>query len=98
MNNAWSLIRGDDDYRQTTRPVVDDLVFYVARESGFLHVGRIVELRPGVTSESPPIPWAVSKWSDWTGEIFHSVFDHPYQHPDDDVTIQFWTDRPSQNG
>ena len=53
-----------------------------------------VELREGVVPESEPIPWAVSKWADWTGEVLHSVHDHPYQETFG-AAIQYWTDRPT---
>jgi hypothetical protein len=65
------------------------------RDGQILHVARVVELREGVAKESERIPWAVSKWQDWTGEVLHSVYDHPF----DDTfgaTIQYWTDRPAQ--
>jgi hypothetical protein len=93
---AWPMIAADDGYRRAQHPQPDDLVFYVAADGELLHVGRIGELRQGLSPESQRLPWAVSKWSDWTGEVLHSVFDHPYSQPTyDNVTIEFWTDRPT---
>jgi hypothetical protein len=91
---AWSIIKVDDAYRQTLHPQPDDLAFYVDQDGELLHVARVVEIRKGVTEESEPIPWAVSKWADWTGEVFHSVYDHPFHGTFEGVTVQYWTDRP----
>lgn len=96
LEPAWSMILADDGYRQTRHPQPDDLVFYLAAEGALLHIGRIVEVQQGVSPQSPGIPWVVSKWADWTGEVLHNVFQHPYRPPDFDVAIQYWTDRPKQ--
>lgn len=85
------MIREDDGYRRTRYPEPDDLAIYMDREGELLHVARIVELREGVTKESPRIPYAVSKWADWTGEVLHSVYDHPYDETCE-PEIQYWTD------
>jgi len=55
----------------------DDLVLYLGGGRELLTCA-VVELREGVARQADPIPWAVSKWADWTGEVLHSVFDHPY--------------------
>jgi hypothetical protein len=63
----------------------------------FYHVGRVIELR-----DSPgglPMPWIVSKWNDWGGEVIHSVRDLPFDEAHGfDITIEFWTDRPEGAG
>lgn len=96
LKPAWSVIQVDDGYRLTRHPQPDDLVFYVEEDDELLHVARVVELREGVTKQAEKIPWAVSKWSDWTGEVLHSVYDHPFR-PTFAVDIQYWTDRPSHS-
>jgi hypothetical protein len=92
----WRMILLEDGYRLTRNPVADDLVVYVERDQGILHVARVLEVRTGLTDESPRIPWAVSKWSDVSGEACHSVYDHPYRDFGFFVTIEFWTDRPAK--
>lgn len=91
----WKKILEDDGYRRTDRPMQDDVVIYVDPKVGVLHVGRIIELR-GVTETPPRIPWVVSKWSDWSGEVVHHVKDVPFAGQGFDLTIECWTDRPNQ--
>ena len=92
----WKKILEDDGYRRTDQPMLDDIVLYVERERGVLHVGRIIELRQGVTETSPRIPWVISKWSDWSGEVFHHVRDVPFDMQGFDVNVECWTDRPDK--
>lgn len=96
--SEWRKILDDDGYRRTDEPIPDDIVLYLERERGVLHVGRILELREGITATSPRIPWVVSKWSDWGGEVFHHVSDVPFHTQGFDVRIEYWTDRPKQGG
>ncbi len=91
----WRMILSDDGFRKTLEPFPDDLVIYIEKESGILHIGRVVELKGGVTEESRRIPWVVSKWDDRSGEVFHFDKDHPFRSFGFDVTIEYWTDRPA---
>lgn len=90
----WRMILSDDGFRKTSDPLPDDLVIYVEKESGILHIGRVVELKEGVTKESRRIPWVVSKWNDFSGEVFHLENDHPFQTSGFIVKVEYWTDRP----
>jgi hypothetical protein len=97
LDPAWSMILADDGYRRTHHPQADDLVFYVDEDRRILHVGRILELRRGVSPDAAQVPWAVSKWSDWSGEVVHSVYHHPYDPRTYPAVIQYWTDRPTRS-
>lgn len=92
----WRMILAEDGYRATQEPVSDDLIVYVESEQGILHIGRVVELRQGVSQESRRIPWVVSKWSDVSGEVCHFEHDHPYEEFGFVVSIEYWTDRPTK--
>jgi hypothetical protein len=89
-------ILGDDGYRRTQHPTPDDVALYRDPNVGILHVARIVELRHGITRDSRRIPWLVSKWDNWTGEVLHFEHDHPYRSQGFSVTIEYWTDRPAE--
>ncbi|MEQ8790360.1 MAG: hypothetical protein RIC55_28960 [Pirellulaceae bacterium] len=91
----WRWILADDGYRQAFSPVADDLVVYVEREQGILHIGRVLELRAGLVQGAARIPWVVSKWSDVAGEACHYVHDHPFRDFGFMVSIEYWTDRPA---
>lgn len=93
----WWMILSEDGFRKTREPVPDDLVLYVEKEQGILHIGRVVALRSGVAQGSRRIPWVVSKWSDASGEVCHFEHDHPFHDLNlgFDVTIEYWTDRPA---
>jgi hypothetical protein len=91
----WRMILAEDGYRKTREPFPDDLIIYVEREQGILHIGRVIELKRGMTGESRQIPWVVSKWSDVSGEVYHFEHDHPFREFGFVVSIEYWTDRPS---
>lgn len=85
-------ILSEDGYRRTHQPVQDDLAL-VVQDGDIHHVGRVVELRSIVTG-SEAIPWIVSKWNDWGGEVLHSVRDLPFDRSHGfDVVVEYWTDR-----
>lgn len=93
--SEYRKILDDDGYRRVTEPMPDDLAIYVDEAAGILHIGRIVELTPGIAEGSPRIPLVVSKWSDWTGEVCHLVTDHNFDNAQGfDVSVEYWTDRP----
>jgi hypothetical protein len=99
--SEYEAILKDDGYRQLEegeRPLVGDLVLYRDQDAriGFLHVGIIVELRPGITAESPRIPWVLSKWDSASGEVLHQLTDagHFYRAPFAPVA-EYWTERPA---
>jgi hypothetical protein len=94
----WRMILSEDGFRQTRKPMPDDLVIYVEKDQGILHIGRIVELRAGLVEGSRRIPWIVSKWNDWSGEVCHFEHDHPLQELGFDVAIEYWTDRLAGGG
>jgi hypothetical protein len=95
----WRTILEEDDYRRlgdAERPAPGDLVLYIntaARE--ILHVGMILELRPGIGPDSTKIPWILSKWNSTSGEVLHWVSDVPYNRQGFPVRIEYWTDRPA---
>jgi hypothetical protein len=89
----WQLILNEDGYHETASPIPGDLVIYVDATNGILHIGRIMEMRPGVGDASSQIPWVVSKWGDTTGEVYHWCYDHHFVDAGFNVTCQFWTDR-----
>lgn len=91
----WKMILREDGYRKTDKPVPDDLVIYVEKDHGIYHIGRVVELRTGVTGTSSRLPWAVSKWGLPGGEVCHYVRHHPWQGQGFVVAIEYWTDRPA---
>lgn len=93
----WQLILADDGYRRTNEPVADDLILYVEKDQGILHIGRVLEVRAGITAGSRRIPWVLSKWNDWSGEVCHFEQDHPLRMPGFTVTIEYWTDRPFES-
>ena len=95
---AWNMVLADDGYRQLDQgepPAPGDLVIYRDREHGFLHVGMIAELRQGITAESPPIPWVLSKWDSTSGEVLHHFADVPFAKQGFALVIECWTDRPA---
>jgi hypothetical protein len=96
--SAWRLILSDDGYRRTSQPLPDDLALYVDSRLGLLHVARIVELRPGLTPQSTSIPLVISKWNDFGGETIHLARDVPFLSLGFDLSIEYWTDRPSEKG
>ncbi len=89
------MILSEDGFRPTPEPAPDDLIVYVEKELGILHIGRVVELRVGLVEGSRRIPWVVSKWDDWGGEVCHFEHDHPLQKFGFVVAIEYWTDRPT---
>ena len=95
---AWRTILKEDDYRSLSRtesPVAGDLVLYIDSETGgYLHVGTILEITPGITPESPKIPIVLSKWNSTSGEVIHHEHDVPYGGVKITTRIEYWTDRP----
>jgi hypothetical protein len=92
-----SFIFQDDGYRVVNWPseplCIGDLGTYwesAKSRRGFYHVGVITELRKGLSEQSPPIPWLLSKWDGTSGEVFHQYLDHPLPK---EVEVEFWTDR-----
>jgi len=88
------MILAEDGYRITRDPMPDDLVVYIEKDQGILHIGRVVELKSGLVEKSRCIPWIVSKWSDMSGEVCHYVHDHPFHEFGFIVSIEYLTDRP----
>ena len=99
----WRIILDDDGYRRLPEhedPFPGDLVLYV--DSGneeILHVGEIIEMRPGVTAQSRSIPWVLSKLDAKSGEVMHYVHDvPPWQSQGFLYRIEYWTERPHPTG
>ena len=97
-DDQWRLILADDGYRRLSegeQPLPDDLVLYVdADSSGFLHVARVLELKPGIGPDSRPLPWVLSKWDSISGEVMHFERDVNHLHQRFRVRTEYWTDRP----
>lgn len=99
-SSAYELILRDDEYRLLQRneaPKIGDLALYRLRGGDrILHVGIIAEFRlmPAQLGVTPArsVPWVLSKWADWGGEVFHHVERVllPETLPFD---IEYWTDR-----
>jgi hypothetical protein len=95
----YVLIIRDDGYRRlgdAEQVFPGDIAVYADGEEGgeILHVGRVYRLLPGLTPESPLIPYVISKWNSTSGESLHAVFDVPYQKHFPGLLIYFLTDRP----
>lgn len=96
-NKCWLTIFEDDGYRRLPLdevPMSGDLAVWSDNQGDFLHVGMIMEMRPGVSPTSPPCPWVLSKWNSTSGEVLHYVQDAPFNKQDFPFTIEYWTDRP----
>jgi len=93
----WRVILADDGYRllpQGEDPFPADLVLYVNEEDNeILHVGQILELRKGLTTNSSRKPWVLSKLDDQSGEVMHWVEDVLYGKQGFSFKIEYWTDR-----
>ena len=97
---CWQTILEEDGYRALQAdetPVAGDLVLYADEEVGeYLHVGMIMEMREGLSRDSPRIPWVLSKWNSTSGEVMHYVHDVPYGKQEMPTKIEYWTDRPGR--
>ena len=95
----WQLILEEDGYRRlggTEKPLPGDLAVYVDDEDGeIIHVGRVIEIREGLTPDAAPMPWVLSKWGPVGGEVMHYGHDVPYRHPQCGYALrtEYWTDR-----
>jgi len=93
----WRMILDEDDYRrirENETPSPGDLVLYIDKaDDEILHVGRVLELRPGVAPEAIRIPWVLSKWDAKSGEVMHFAHDVPYGTQGIAFEIEYWTDR-----
>ena len=97
QNEEWLKILADDGYRQTSHPILDDLVLYRdSDDRSFLHVGRIVGIEPGVSELSPKIPIVLSKWGHDLGECVHFAHDHGIDN-NYNVSLEYWTDRTNED-
>ena len=67
---------------------------YAGEHGEIIHVGRVVKLCEGITSESQEIPCVVSKWGPISGEAMHFARDVPYAKQGYRFRIEYWTDRP----
>ena len=96
---CWRIILEEDGYRllqDAEMPVTGDLVLWADENTGeYIHVGMIMEMRDGVSHESPKIPWVLSKWNSTSGEVMHYVHDDPYGKQEMPARVEYWTDRPS---
>jgi hypothetical protein len=98
-DDAWAIILADDGYRKLgprEAPLPGDLVIYRDSDSkiGFLHVGMILTLEPGIAPSSPLIPLVLSKWDSTSGEVVHLCHDVPFDPRVFSLVTEFWTDRP----
>jgi hypothetical protein len=101
----WLRIRDEDRYRLIPRDEVrvGDLVVYRDRErvepgapeTDLLHFALVVGVeRVGEV----PVPFALSKWGSTFGEDRHRFDDVPFEEQGFRLRIEFWTDRPSDDG
>ena len=88
-------ILADDGYRQIHENEVrpGDIVLYRDGGLGLLHVALVLRHKEGVGPT--PVPFALSKWNDISGEDEHNVGHHIWPKPEYDVVVEFWTERPS---
>jgi hypothetical protein len=99
-SSAYELILRDDEYRRVQpgeAPQIGDLALYrLQGEARILHVGIVAEFRRvpaqlGVAA-ARSVPWVLSKWADWGGEVFHHVERVPLPSALP-FEIEYWTDR-----
>ena len=83
----------DDGHRQIREEEVrpGDIVLYRDRTQGILHAALILRCQESVGPT--PIPFALSKWNDTCGEDEHNVHLHIWSGPENDVDLEFWTER-----
>jgi hypothetical protein len=100
VEDQLNLIFKDDGYRVIDPAkeslVPGDLATYwrpAYPRPTFLHVGMIVEMRQGLTPQSPRIPWVLSKIDSTSGEVFHGVQNIEFIKGVNHLVI-YWTDRP----
>ena len=94
----WDKIYQDDKYRElngSELPMPGDLAIYSQSEVGYIHVGQVLFLEPGLLPTGNPIPKILSKWDDVSGEYIHYPGDVPFQNQFTDFQLKYWTDRTS---
>lgn len=92
----WDKIYQDDEYRELNSselPMPGDLAIYSQSEVGYIHVGQVLSLEPGLSPKGRPIPKILSKWSDVSGEYIHFPRDVPFRVHFSDFQLKYWTDR-----
>ena len=92
----WDKIYRDDAYRElndSELPMPGDLAIYSQSEVGYIHVGQVLSLEPGLVKTGRPIPKILSKWDDVSGEYIHFPRDVPFGDHFTDLQLKYWTDR-----
>ncbi len=92
----WDKIYQDDEYRElngSESPMPGDLAIYSHSEVGYIHVGQVLSLEPGILPTGRPIPRILSKWDDASGEYIHFPGDVPFRDHFTDFQLRYWTDR-----
>ena len=92
----WEKIYQDDAYRElndSELPMPGDLAIYSHSEAGYIHVGLVLYLEPGLVKTGSPIPKILSKWNDASGEYIHFPGDVPFRDEVADFQLRYWTDR-----
>ena len=95
-DTEWEKIRKEDCYRiisELEEPRVGDLAVYKSDSFGYLHIGQIVCLLPGVSNSSPSVPRILSKWDPSSGEYEHLPKETPFHENFPDYQLRYWTDR-----
>jgi hypothetical protein len=98
---AVETVLRDDGYRKLSSSEStlhgDVALYFDTAHISLLHVGLVCELRTMVTPQGAPlgnpVPWVLSKLNDVSGEVLHRSKDVPFPYGNDDVLLEFWTDR-----
>jgi hypothetical protein len=94
--SEWIKIYDHDSYRTLNvdeTPEPGDLIIYADEGCGFLHVGLIIGLEPGLSKHSKPIPKVLSKWDSASGEYIHYPPHVPFRVHFPEFQWKYWTDR-----
>jgi hypothetical protein len=102
LEDQLQIIFEDDGYRMVDdrkeRLKQGDLVTYWMPQQPkpiFLHIGMIFEIRPGVSEDSPGIPWVLSKLDSTSGEVLHHYHDVTFIEGVNHE-VRFVTNRPNE--
>lgn len=94
-NSEWGKIYEHDKYRKLNNepPQPGDLAIYTDDKVGYLHVGLVIRIEPGIVSNSELFHRIISKWNSCSGEYIHYPPDVPFKDNFPDYVLEYWTDR-----
>ena len=92
----WDKIYDHDNYRELSdseTPKPGDLAVYFDANIGYMHVGQVICVEPGLAEGARPIPKILSKWDSASGEYIHYPQDVPFRIHFPEFQLKYWTDR-----